>query len=491
MAKVKTVHRCTECGAGFPKWAGKCGSCGAWNTLIEEVDRPTPLAAVGSMLLGGGEPPRPISQVDSTLWIPRSTGIAEVDRVLGGGLVPGSVTLLGGEPGIGKSTLLLQLLGEVAKSGRRSLLVSGEESVQQVRLRAQRLESLSDELWIAGETDLGQVLAHLSSVKPEVCVIDSIQTIASAELESAPGTVSQVRDCATAITRAAKELGIAVLLVGHVTKEGGLAGPRVLEHLVDTVLSFDGDRNHQLRLLRAVKHRFGATGELGVFEMAGEGLVAVADPSAMLLGDRHDDVAGSVLVPVIEGNRPILVEVQGLVAETTLNFPRRIANGMDNNRLAVLLAVLEKRVGLPISFADVFVSVVGGIRLVEPAADLAVAMAVMSSACDLALPPKTVLIGEIGLAGELRQVGQPIARLQEAFRLGMTNAVIPANSPPITIAGMSILRADSILDAGTQLGVTRAPHRIRGRRPSASGSDESPIRRFPKRTDPEPPDDAW
>jgi DNA repair protein RadA/Sms len=458
MAKVRTVHRCSDCGAGFPKWAGQCGSCGAWNTLAEERELPTPARSVP---FGGttGEAARPLSLVDSTDWLAQSTGLPEVDRVLGGGLVPGSVTLLGGEPGIGKSTLLLQLLGKLASAGRRALLISGEESPQQVKLRAERLGALSPDLWIAAETSLPAVLAHIQQVKPEVCVIDSIQTMCDPQLESAPGTVTQVRDCSVALTRLAKELGVAVVLVGHVTKEGNLAGPRVLEHIVDTVLTFEGDRHHHLRLLRAVKHRFGATGELGLFEMVGEGLRAVADPSSMLLGDRQSGVPGSLLVPLVEGHRPLLVEVQGLVAAGTQAIPRRVAQGFDINRLAVLIAVMDRRVGIPVGAYDVFMSVVGGIRIVEPAADLAVALAVLSSVTDEALPDDLVAIGEVGLAGEVRQVSHYPKRLAEAARLGIRSAIVPASAPDVSVPGLQILKVPSLAAAAAELGLKRAKNK--------------------------------
>ncbi len=449
MAKSRTVFRCSDCGASFPKWAGKCGSCGAWNSLAEELEQSAP--ARSASLLVQAEPAQPINAVDLAHWAATPTGIAEVDRVLGGGLVPGSVTLLGGEPGIGKSTLLLQLLGVAGQQGRRALLVSGEESVQQVRLRAERLDALSNELWIVAETNLEAVLAHIRKVKPEICVVDSIQTMSDEQLTSAPGTVSQVRDCATALARLAKELGIAIVLVGHVTKDGNLAGPRVLEHLVDTVLSFEGDRHHQLRLLRAAKHRFGGTGELGMFEMRGEGLVGVTDPSSMLLGDRQTGVPGSMLVPVMEGHRPLMVEVQGLVAQSTLPMPRRVSQGFEPNRLAVLLAVIERRVGVKVGFADVFVSVIGGVRIIEPAADLAVALAVLSSATDQAVPDDVVALGEVGLAGEIRQVSHFAARLTEAVRLGAARAIVPLSSPEVAVAGLELLRVSSVREAAQAL----------------------------------------
>ncbi len=475
MSKSKVVHRCIDCGSAFPKWAGRCASCGAWNTLVEEVETRETRAVTVALAAIRSDPAQPLGQVDVNNWQPRSTGITEVDRVLGGGLVPGSVTLVGGEPGVGKSTLLLQLLGAVSGAGRRSLLVSGEESVQQVRLRAERLDALSAELWIVSDTSVDAVVGHIRSVKPEVCVIDSIQTLSDPDLSSAPGTVTQVRDCTAALITVAKELGIAVVLVGHVTKDGSIAGPRVLEHMVDTVLSFEGDRHHQLRLLRAVKHRFGATGELGLFEMRGDGLVAVDDPSAMLLADRLSGVPGSMLVPVVEGHRPLIVEVQGLVAPSSLSNPRRVSQGFDFNRLSVLLAVIERRVGVAVSFADVFVSVVGGVRIAEPAADLAVALAVLSSAADEPVPEGLVAIGEVGLSGEIRQVSHFEARLREAARLGATRAVVPASSPAIDVVGIRLERVATMQAAAEVLGGVDAIKR--GRRAQATAerdANESP-----------------
>ena len=474
MSKSKVVHRCTDCGSAFPKWAGRCGSCGAWNTLVEEVEVRESRTASVAMAAARSEPAQPLGQVDVSNWQPRSTGIAEIDRVLSGGLVPGSVTLLGGEPGIGKSTILLQLLGAVSGAKRTALLISGEESVQQVRLRAERLDAISADLWIVADTSIGAVVEHIRAVKPEICVVDSIQTLADPELSSAPGTVSQVRDCTAALIQVAKELGVAIVLVGHVTKDGNIAGPRVLEHMVDTVLSFEGDRHHHLRLLRAVKHRFGATGELGLFEMRSDGLIAVDDPSAMLLLDRQGGVPGSMLVPVVEGHRPLIVEVQGLVAQSSLTNPRRVSQGFDFNRLAVLLAVIERRVGVAVSFADVFVSVVGGVRIAEPAADLAVALAILSSIADQPVDDGLVAIGEVGLSGEIRQVSHFEARLREAARLGATRAVVPASSPRIEIAGIALERVATMKEAADIVGGVDSIKRNRRAQAEAERSESSP-----------------
>src|SRR5687768_4196184 len=413
MARVRTVHRCTECGTGAPRWSGRCNGCGEWNTLVEEVEE-VRSATAAAKRPSSGERPVPILEVDAAEFSARPTGIGELDRVLGGGFVPGSVTLVGGEPGIGKSTLLLQCLGSLAATGARGLLVSAEESKQQVRLRAERLGTLDPRILLLSETSLPDIVTAVESTKPDYLVIDSIQTVFDPELSSAPGSVAQVRECAHQLVQLAKQRAMATVLVGHVTKEGALAGPRVLEHVVDTVLSFEGDRHHALRMLRASKHRFGSTEELGLFEMTEQGLQGVPDPSALFLGDRTADVPGSVVVPAMEGHRPLLVEVQALVAPTNLAMPRRSAQGLDQGRLSLLLAVLERRVGLTFSGADVYVSAVGGVRINEPGADLAVALALASAMTGTALPPQLVACGEIGLGGELRQVGHTTRRLAEA-----------------------------------------------------------------------------
>ena len=460
----KTVFRCNECGAPSPKWAGRCASCGAWNSLHEELDAPMG-AGAGAGAIRPSEAARPIGDVSLDEWKARSTGDAEVDRVLGGGLVPGSVTVLGGEPGIGKSTLLLQVLASMANNGARALLVSGEESLQQVRLRAERLGALPEDLWLAATTMLPEVLGHLDAVRPSVVVIDSIQTMIDPQLSSAPGSVTQVRECAHSLVRVAKERGIAVILVGHVTKEGSLAGPRVLEHIVDTVLSFEGDRYHAMRLLRAVKHRFGATGELGLFEMAEEGLVGVADPSTRFLGDRRGGVAGSIVTCAMEGARPLLVETQALVTETSMPMPRRSAQGVDGGRLALLLAVLDQHARIQLGMCDVFASAAGGVRLNEPAADLAVALAVASASAGAPIDATTIAVGEVGLGGEVRSVAHVARRLQEAARLGFTTAVVPA-SVTDGPSGLQLIKVTDIASAVRSLGI---PVVSRKSRSSGSG----------------------
>lgn len=441
MAKVKTVFRCIECGGTSPKWAGRCAACEAWNSLVEDLEEPATGRGDGVIPHALSAVATPIGEVDAHVARPCSTGIPEFDRVLGGGLVPGSVTLLGGEPGIGKSTVLLQLL---ARWPSRTLYVSAEESAQQVRLRAERLQAVRPDLWLLPETSLPRIVAAIDEVRPELVVIDSIQTIADPDIASAPGSVVQVRACAHRLVGEAKQRGVPVVLVGHVTKEGSLAGPRVLEHVVDTVLAFEGDRHHALRLLRAVKHRFGPTSELGVFEMTGDGLQGVPDASRLFLTDRRTGVPGSAVVPTLEGHRPLLVEVQGLTNPVPPGVPpRRSAQGLDGGRLALLLAVLERRARLPMGGFEVFASAVGGVRLTEPGADLAVCLAVVSAVLDVPLPPDMVVFGEVGLAGELRQVAQAPRRLAEAARMGFRRAVVPANSPDDT-AGMSLLRVATL-----------------------------------------------
>ncbi len=444
------MHACADCGTAHPKWSGQCSGCGAWNTLVEEVlgdivrqvadGRPKAMSTLGLL-----------TDIDALLAAPQPTGIAELDRVLGGGLVAGSVTLLGGEPGIGKSTLLLQLL---AWWPGTTLYVSAEESAQQVRLRAERLGAVRPDLWLANETTLGGVIDAIDRTAPSLVVVDSIQTIADPQLSSAAGSVVQVRECAQALVVDAKRRGVPVVLVGHVTKDGSLAGPRLLEHVVDTVLSFEGERHHALRLLRAVKHRFGSTDELGLFEMTSTGLAGVPDPSKLFLADRRAGVAGSVVVPAMEGQRPLLVEVQALTVPIPPGTPaRRNAQGLDGGRLALLLAVLERRAGLRVGAEDVYASTVGGVRLVEPGIDLGVAMAVASAATDQPIGPGVVIIGEVGLGGEVRQVSHARRRLSEAARIGFQRAVVPASSPPCE--GIDLIRVQTVTEALAAVGIGR------------------------------------
>ena len=451
MAKVRTVFRCPECGASAPKWVGQCPGCQAWGTLVEELLAPV-VSGITTSLLSANGPPVPIGDVDPTEFSPRPTGVGELDRVLGGGLVPGSVTLLGGEPGIGKSTVLLQACAEVAAAGRKVLYLSGEESPQQIRLRAERLGALHPLLYLAAETALPNVIAAIAEVEPDFVVVDSVQTLTHPEMASAPGSVAQVRECSHRLVQEAKRRDCAVVLVGHVTKDGNLAGPRVLEHVVDTVLAFEGDRHHALRLLRVVKHRFGSTQELGLFEMTETGLHGVPDPSGLFLIDRRRGVPGSVVVPTIEGARPILVEIQALVTESSLPSPRRSAQGIDSGRLSMILAVLEQRAGFKASKADVFALAVGGVKVGEPGADLAVALALASTMTQIPVDYHLVACGEIGLGGELRQVAHTQRRLSEAARLGFKRAVVPFSAPQ-DVEGIELIRVGTVSDAIDRLGM--------------------------------------
>ena len=455
MAKLRLVYRCTECTGSFPKWAGKCVACGAWNSLVEDVEGPEPQLAslaVGMSLVAPGEP-KPITEIDSAVGQPQPTTIPELDRVLGGGLVPGSVTLLGGEPGIGKSTLLMQLLAAWPK---KTLYVTAEESAQQVRLRAERLDALNDNVWLLAEMSLPNIFNAIQQVSPDLVVIDSIQTIADPDLSSPPGSVVQVRGCAHRLVQEAKHRNLPVIMVGHVTKEGGLAGPRVLEHVVDTVLSFEGERHHALRLLRAAKHRFGPTSELGLFEMTETGMVGVPDASQLFLADRRTGVPGSVVVPTLEGQRPLLVELQALTNPVSGGAPpRRSAQGVDSGRLALLLAVLERRARVSLAGHEVYASVVGGVKLSEPGADLGMCLALVSAVANKPLPADLVVVGEVGLAGEVRQVAQVGRRLAEAARLGFTRAIVPA-SASAKVAGIRVDTATTINEALSLAGLTGA-----------------------------------
>jgi DNA repair protein RadA/Sms len=464
MARQRTIYRCCECGAAEPKWAGRCAACEAWNSLVEEIERPV-VAGRDEHLGGGAGTPLPIAEVDMEAWVPSPTHLGELDRVLQGGLVPGSVTLLGGEPGIGKSTLLLQALAGLAKDGRRCLYVTAEESAQQVRLRAERLGALPPNLWLVADIALPHVLDHIASVQPDVVVVDSIQAVHDPALSSAPGSVAQVRECAHRLVRASKDRGMASVLVGHVTKDGALAGPRVLEHLVDTVLSFEGERHHALRMLRAVKHRFGSTDELGLFAMTDAGLEGVPDPSALFLSDRRPGTAGSVVATVLDGHRPLLVEVQALAARSHIPTPRRSAQGLDSGRLALVLAVLQQHAHLSFHETDVHTVVAGGVKTVEPGADLALALALVSAVTGSVVADDLVACGELGLGGELRQVHQTARRLAEAARLGFRRAVVPA-SASVSVPGMEVLTAATLADAVRVAGLGSLPSAIDGRRAS-------------------------
>ena len=454
------AFRCRECSAPVAKWVGRCPVCQAWNSLVEAPAATRARAVRGSLTAVG---PRPIGEVPAVEGAAVPTGMAELDRVLSGGLVSGSVTLLGGEPGIGKSTLLLQVVGAMAARGARTLYVAAEESAAQVRARADRLGAVADGLWVVATAEVEAIVEHLADRPWDLLVVDSVQAVRVGERSSPPGSVVQVRDCAHRLADAARSAGVATILVGHVTKDGSLAGPRQLEHLVDTVLSFEGDRHHAVRQLRAVKHRFGPTQELGRFEMTDAGLVTVPDAGALFLGDRPCGVPGSVVLPAVEGRRPLLVEVQALVSATSAGVPRRSAEGLDGGRVALLLAVLEKRLGVRLTTADVFTLVVGGVRLTEPAADLAVGLAVVSSSIGVALDPSVVACGEVGLGGEVRQVPHLPRRLAEAVRLGFRTAIVPA-SAPLDLPGLEVLGVRSVGEAVEVASLRRSgPSRPRDR----------------------------
>jgi DNA repair protein RadA/Sms len=445
MARAKSQYVCSECGGASPKWQGQCPQCGAWNSLLE-----TSVAAAPSDRFASIAPTAEVRTLGdiAAAELPReSSGLSEFDRVLGGGLVPGGVVLIGGDPGIGKSTLLLQALAAMAPR-MKVLYVSGEESAAQVALRARRLGVDGQQVRLMAEIGLERILAALQSERPQVAVIDSIQTLYCGELQSAPGSVAQVRECAAQLTRAAKRSGVSLVLVGHVTKEGALAGPRVLEHMVDTVLYFEGDPHSSFRLVRAAKNRYGAVNELGVFAMTERGLRGVANPSALFLSRHDNQVPGSCVLVTQEGTRPLLVEIQALVDTAHVPNPRRLAVGLEPQRLALLLAVLHRHAGIATFDQDVFVNAVGGVRIEEPAADLAVLIAIVSSIRDRPLPRGLIAFGEVGLAGEVRPAPRGQERLREAAKLGFSVAVIPkANAPKQPIEGMTIVAVDRLTEA--------------------------------------------
>ncbi|MQA28161.1 MAG: DNA repair protein RadA [Micromonosporaceae bacterium] len=448
---TRPAYQCDECGHTVPKWLGRCPDCGAWGSIIEAAPAGGPVLRDVSAIAPAA-PAQPIGAVSATEAMHRPTGVPELDRVLGGGLVPGGVALLAGEPGVGKSTLLLDVAHQWAARYPDSLalVVSGEESASQVRLRAERMGTLHDRLYLAAETDLSAVLGHLDAVRPGLLVLDSVQTISSSAADSAPGGVTHVRAVTSALVAVAKERGIATVLVGHVTKDGGIAGPRALEHLVDVVLHFEGDRHSTLRMVRAVKNRFGAADEVGCFELHDAGIRGLADPSGLFLNRHVEAVPGTCVTVTLEGRRPLLAETQSLVASTQ-GPPRRTVSGLDGARLAMVLAVLERRAKVRLHDRDVFAATVGGVRIAEPAADLAVALAVASAARDVPIPPDLIAVGEVGLAGEVRPVSSAPRRLAEAARLGFRRALVPVGADPATHGQAPGIEVIEVPDLGSAL----------------------------------------
>jgi DNA repair protein RadA/Sms len=448
IGKNRTIYICQSCGFQSSKWLGRCPQCEEWSSFVEERT-----ARKGQRPLGRGDlsaaMPVAITDVSADEAERLPTGIEELDRVLGGGALPGMVVLVGGDPGIGKSTILLQAAGYMSRAAHPVLYVSGEESAKQTRLRADRVGALSDHLLILSDTSVERILEHIERLRPQLVVVDSVQTLSSEQLQSGAGSISQVRDATARIVEMAKTEGIAIFLVGHVTKDGALAGPKVLEHMVDCVLYFEGDASHAFRILRAVKNRFGSVNEIGVFEMAKDGLREVRDPSRLFLSERSEETSGSVVVCTLEGTRPLLIEVQALASPSPLAMPRRVATGFDVNRVALLIAILEKRGGLHLHNEDVYLNIAGGIRVTEPAVDLGVAVAIASSFRDRPITPRTVIMGEVGLGGEVRAISQLEARLREAEKLGFRQAVIPElkRLKGTTAGELQIIPVASLVDA--------------------------------------------
>jgi DNA repair protein RadA/Sms len=449
MSKLKTKFACQDCGYESPKWMGRCPGCGAWNTMAEEIETVVKTQGFLASALKTKQKPVPIIQIESSPEPRVLTGNQELNRVLGGGIVPGSLILVGGDPGIGKSTLLLQTSYALADAGRKVLYISGEESVRQTKLRADRLGAVSPNLYVLCETNLELIEEAMNEIGPDFAVIDSIQTVYHPDIQSAPGTVSQVRECTGHFMRVAKGKGIATVLVGHVTKEGAIAGPRMLEHMVDCVLYFEGERHHTYRVLRAVKNRFGSTNEIGIFEMREAGLAEVNNPSELFLQERPLGVSGSTVVASMEGTRPVLVEIQALVSTTNFPSPRRMATGIDHNRLSLIVAVLEKRMGMFLQNQDAYLNVAGGVKLDEPAVDLAAAISIASSFRDKPTQPFDVIFGEVGLTGEVRGVSRVDQRVKEAQKLGFKRAIVPEKNlkgwtPP---SGIEIIGVSTVAEA--------------------------------------------
>ncbi len=447
MAKQKTTYVCQECGASSARWVGKCESCGAWNSYVEEIAPSAPKGRTRITAAGHASPITEVSAVDERRLL---TGIAEFDRVLGGGVVAGSVTLIGGDPGIGKSTLMMQICKQLTKQEApcHVLYVSGEESLRQLRMRANRLEAIEELFCVYAETDVDLIIEEIARIQPALVIVDSIQTMYRSALESTPGSVSQLRESTASFIQHAKTTGIPVMIVGHVTKDGVIAGPRVLEHMVDTVLQFEGDSHHAFRIVRGIKNRFGSTNEIGIFEMTSGGMREVANASEVFLSGRNPSIAGSCVVPIIEGTRALLIEVQSLVSVSNYSVPQRTVSGLDTKRHSLLLAVLEKRYGIQLGRFDVFTNVVGGVKIDETAADLAIATAIVSSSKDMPIPMSTAVIGEIGLGGEVRSVNNIEKRVNEAEKLGFETVVIPKNNlSEGRKRSLQIIEVDSIVDA--------------------------------------------
>ncbi len=450
MAKIKTKYVCQECGYENSKWLGKCPECSKWNTFVEEIEEKTSKSNKEVFVIDkSSSRPLNINSIETIKEQRFSTCINELDRVLGGGVVKGSLVLVGGDPGIGKSTLLIQVSSNVANSGKKVLYISGEESASQIKMRAQRLGIKSDNLYIFAENNLSIIEAHLESVNPDLIILDSIQTVFSPEITSAPGTVSQIKEGTSRFMKISKKMGISTFVVGHVTKEGALAGPKVLEHMVDTVLYFEGERFNTYRLIRAVKNRFGSTNELGVFEMREVGLVELENPSKILIAEKPKDVAGSIIISTVEGTRPMLLELQALASPTSFGIPKRTATGVDYNRVSLLMAVLEKRVGMQIQNQDIYINVVGGIKINEPSIDLGIVMAIASSFRNIPIDGNVAITGEVGLTGEVRAVSFIEKRIAECKKLGFTKIVIPKSNYEAVkgVKGIEICPVDSVRQA--------------------------------------------